>query len=214
MTKILIVDDHSIVRKGLIQVLEEAGGYFEIGEAENGGEAMQKIREESWNIVLLDIAMPGKRGGEVLTQIKQECPKLPVLVLSSYPEEQYAVRLIRAGAAGYLNKQSAPEQLIDAIKKVSEGKKFISSRVTNLLVESIVDQNDDDNDQSLHEKLSDREFHVFLQLALGKPMTNIAQELSLSVKTVATYRTRLLEKMKMKSNAELTRYSIRNKLID
>lgn len=214
MTKILIVDDHLIVRKGLLQILDEAGIPFEIGEAENGAEAMRKIRQQTWDIVLLDIAMPGKRGGEVLSQIKQEFPKLPVLVLSSYPEEQYAVRLIRAGAAGYLNKQGAPEQLIDAIKEVSEGRKFISHRVTELLVETIADNNDETDDQSLHEKLSDREFHVFLQLALGKPMTQIAESLSLSVKTVATYRARLLEKMKMKSNAELTRYSIRNKLID
>jgi len=198
----------------MIQILESAEKTFEIGEAENGGEAMKKIREEHWDMVLLDIAMPGKRGGEVLVQIRQERPKLPVLVLSSYPEDQYAVRLIRAGAVGYLNKQSAPEQLIDAIEAVSNGKKYISASVASLLAESLSETNSEEDDQPLHEKLSDREFHVFMELALGKPLTNISEELSVSVKTVSTYRARLMEKMKMKSNAELTLYAIRNQLIE
>jgi len=198
----------------MIQILESAEKTFEIGEAENGGEAMQKIREEHWDMVLLDIAMPGKRGGEVLVQMRQERPKLPVLVLSSYPEDQYAVRLIRAGAVGYLNKQSAPEQLIDAIEAVSNGQKYISASVASLLAESLSDPNSEEDDQPLHEKLSDREFHVFMELALGKPLTNISDELSVSVKTVSTYRARLMEKMKMKSNAELTLYAIRNQLIE
>ena len=198
----------------MIQILESAEKTFEIGEAENGGEAMQKIREEHWDMVLLDIAMPGKRGGEVLVQMRQERPKLPVLVLSSYPEDQYAVRLIRAGAVGYLNKQSAPEQLIDAIEAVSNGQKYISASVASLLAESLSDPNSEEDDQPLHEKLSDREFHVFMELALGKPLTNISEELSVSVKTVSTYRARLMEKMKMKSNAELTLYAIRNQLIE
>ncbi|ARU59390.1 MAG: response regulator transcription factor [Pseudomonadales bacterium] len=214
MTKVLLVDDHAIIRKGMIQILEEAGTPFDIGEAGNGVEAIQKIRNEDWDMVLLDIAMPGKRGIDVLGQIKSEKPKLPVLILSSYPEEQYAVRLIRAGAVGYINKKSAPEQLLDAIQTVSKGKKFINATVAGLLAESLVDNQGDDDDQPIHERLSDREFHVFLQLALGVPLTDIAEELSLSVKTIATYRARLLEKMKMKNNAELTLYAIRNKLIE
>jgi len=214
INKLLIVDDHSIVRKGMIQIFEADEKTFEIGEAENGSEAMQKIREEHWDMVLLDIALPGKRGSEVLTQIKQERPKLPVLILSSYPEDQYAVRLIRSGAVGYLNKQSAPEQLIEAIKTVAEGKKYINTKVANLLAESLADPKGNDQNQVPHAKLSDREFHVFMELALGKPLINISDELCVSIKTVSTYRTRLLEKMKMKSNAEITLYAIRNQLIE
>ena len=198
----------------MIQIFEADEKTFEIGEAENGSEAMQKIREEHWDMVLLDIALPGKRGSEVLTQIKQERPKLPVLILSSYPEDQYAVRLIRSGAVGYLNKQSAPEQLIEAIKTVAEGKKYINTKVANLLAESLADPKGNDQNQVPHAKLSDREFHVFMELALGKPLINISDELCVSIKTVSTYRTRLLEKMKMKSNAELTLYAIRNQLIE
>jgi len=208
------VDDHSIVRKGLIQILEADAKHVEIGEAENGGEAMQKIREEHWDLVLLDIALPGKRGGDVLSQIKQERPKLPVLILSSYPEDQYAVRLMRSGAVGYLNKQSAPEQLIEAIRTVADGHKYISAKVASLLAESLTDPKGNDQDLTPHEKLSDREFHVFMELALGKPLINISDELCVSIKTVSTYRSRLLEKMKMKSNAELTLYAIRNQLIE
>jgi len=198
----------------MIQIFEADEKTFEIGEAENGSEAMQKIREEHWDMVLLDIALPGKRGSEVLTQIKQERPKLPVLILSSYPEDQYAVRLIRSGAVGYLNKQSAPEQLIEAIKTVAEGKKYINTKVANLLAESLADPKGNDQNQVPHAKLSDREFHVFMELALGKPLINISDELCVSIKTVSTYRTRLLEKMKMKSNAEITLYAIRNQLIE
>ncbi len=214
MYRVLIVDDHAIVRRGMMQVLEEAGDEYFFGEAENGAEAIQKIQCSSWDVVLLDIAMPGRRGIDVLAQIKQKKPKQPVLILSSYPEEQYAVRLIRAGAAGYLNKQSAPEKLVDAVRAAVSGKKFISSVVAGLLADNLSNHKGIDEEQPQHEKLSDREYHVFIQLALGVPLTEIAQELCLSVKTVATYRTRLLEKMNMRNNAELTLYAIRNQLIE
>ncbi len=212
--RVLIVDDHAIVRRGMIQILESTGDAYTLGEAENGSEAMRLIRSELWDVVLLDIAMPGKRGIEVLSQIRQEKPKLPVLVLSSYPEEQYAVRLIRAGAVGYLNKQSAPDLLVDAVREVALGRKFISPTVACLLADSMLDQRSDEQEQPLHEKLSDREYHVFIQLALGVPLTEIGRELCLSVKTIATYRSRLLEKMRLNSNAELTLYAIRNQLIE
>lgn len=213
MRRVLVVDDHAIVRKGLIQVLDSADQGFEFGEASNGAEAMQVLRREEWDVVLLDIAMPGRRGTEVLAQMKQEFPKIPVLILSSYPEDQYAVRLIRAGAVGYLNKQSPPDQLIEAVSKAMVGKKFISPKVADLLAESLSDSGQEESGP-LHEKLSDREFHVFTQLALGVPLTEIGKDLNLSVKTIATYRSRLMDKMGMSSNAELTLYAVRNNLIE
>ncbi len=213
MNHILIVDDHSIVRKGMRQVLEETGEAFGFGEAENAAEAVKKIREENWDLVLMDVSMPGKRGPELLNQIKSEKPNLPILILSAYPEEQYAVRLIRAGASGYINKQSAPDYLVDAVKTVLEGNKFINEKVASLLAESIVN-NETDDGKPAHERLSDREFVVFTQIALGIPLSEIANALNLSVKTISTYRTRLLEKMGLKTNADITLYAVRNKLID
>ena len=213
MSRILVVDDHAIVRRGLIQVLEGYDPEYDLGEVDNGGDALQKLREEQWDLVLLDIAMPGRRGTEVLSQIKQEFPKVPVLILSSYPEDQYAVRLIKAGAIGYLNKQSAPDQLIEAVKTALMGKKYISPLVAELLADSLYSQQDDES-TPLHERLSDREYYVFTQLALGVSLTDIGAELNLSVKTIATYRSRLLEKMSMTSNAELTLYAVRNNLIE
>ncbi len=213
MKRILIVDDHSIVRRGMRQILEETGDSFEFGEAENASEAITQIRDSKWDLVLLDVAMPGKRGPELLVQIKLETPKLPVLVLSAYPEEQYAVRLIKAGAAGYLNKKSAPDFLVEAVKTALKGSKFISPQVAVLLADSISD-NEEGSKKLAHEKLSDREYVVFTQIALGVPLSDIGKELNLSVKTIATYRTRLMEKMALKSNAEITLYAMRNNLID
>ncbi len=213
MYNILIVDDHAIVRRGIIQVLKDNHPDYQFIEASNGGEAMQLLREALPEMVLLDIALPGRRGTDILLQIKQEFPKLPVLILSSYPEDQYAVRLIRAGAVGYLNKQSPPEQLIDAIKTVLAGKKYISSTVATLLADNISGKKEV-GAAPLHEKLSDREYHVFMQLALGVPLTEIGKEINLSVKTIATYRSRLLEKMGVSSNAELTLYAVKNNLIE
>lgn len=214
MKNILLVDDHAIVRRGLIQVLEdEELSSYRCLEAENGSDAMRVLRENSVDVVLLDIAMPGRRGTEVLGQIRQEFPKVPVLVLSSYPEDQYACRLIRAGAFGYLNKQSPPEQLLEAVESLLIGKKYISSSVANLLAESLTKPTEDDK-QPLHEKLSDREYYVFTQIALGTPLTDIGKQVNLSVKTIATYRSRIMEKMRMSSNADLTLYAVRNNLIE
>lgn len=213
MLRILIADDHAIVRKGMIQILEETGTVFEIEEAANGNEAIQKARDSKFDLVLLDISMPGKSGVDVLKQLKTEYPKLPVLILSMYPEEQYAVRLIKAGASGYITKESAPELLAEAVTKVSSGQKFISPSVANLLAESITSDISDEDDSQQHSQLSDREYHVFLAIAAGKSQTDIAKDLSLSVKTIASYRSRILQKMHMTSNADMTLYASRNNLI-
>ena len=213
MLRVLIADDHAVVRKGMIQILDEANLSFVPTEACNGHEVMEFVREQEFDLLLLDIAMPGKNGVEVLKQIKQEIPKLPVLILSMYPEDQYAVRLIRAGAAGYLNKEAAPDQLAEAVKAISEGRKFISSQVADLLADSLMRGDPIKNETEPHEMLSDREFHVFINMAAGKSQTDIARDLSLSVKTIASYRSRILKKLGMKSNAEMTLYASHNKLI-
>ncbi len=210
MIHILIADDHAIVRQGLKQILADAADLVVTGEAENGLEALRMLREQPYDMLLLDIAMPGKSGVEVLKQIKQELPKLPVLILSMYPEEQYAVRLIKAGAAGYLTKESAPEQLVKAIRTVAQGKRFINASVAELLANEL----ERDSDQPPHQALSDREFQILRLLASGKTVSEIADALALSVKTISTYRVRLLEKMQLKNNAELTHYAIRNQLVE
>jgi len=212
MILVLIADDHAILRQGLRQILADAEDMTVVGEAANGVEVMQMIRGDCrCDVVLLDIAMPGRSGVEVLKQIKDEKPNLPVLVLSMYPEDQYAVRLLKSGAAGYLTKESAPELLVQAIRKVATGKKYISPSVAELLAE-LLDSGNGNGPQ--HANLSDREFHVLLQIASGKAVSEIAEALSLSVKTVSTYRARVLEKMQMKNNAELTHYAIKNELVD
>jgi two-component system invasion response regulator UvrY len=210
MIRVLIADDHSIVRQGLKQILEETDDLSVEGEASDGNEALQKIRDMEWDVVLMDVSMPGKNGIETLKQIRQEKPDLPVLILSMYPEDQYAIRLIRAGASGYLTKESAPEQLVAAIRTVSQGKKYISPSVAELLALEIGSK----SDRPPHEQLSNREDQIFRLIASGKTVSQIAEELKLSVKTASTYRTRILEKMHMKTNAELTHYAIRNGLID
>jgi len=210
MIRILIADDHAIVRQGLKQILSDAPDLVVAGEASNGVEALRMLRENAYDMLLLDIAMPGKSGIEVLKQIKQETPKLPVLILSIYPEEQYAVRLIKAGAASYLNKESAPEQLVKAIRTVAAGKRFISPSVAELIANEL----ERDSDQPPHQALSDREFQILRLIASGKTVSEIADTLALSVKTVSTYRTRLLDKMQLKNNAELTHYAIKNNLIE
>jgi two-component system invasion response regulator UvrY len=210
MIRVLIADDHSIVRQGLKQILEETDDLSVEGEASNGNEAMQKIRDMEWDVVLMDVSMPGKNGIETLKEIRQEKPDLPVLILSMYPEDQYAIRLIRAGASGYLTKESAPEQLVAAIRTVSQGRKYISPSVAELLALEIGSK----SDRPPHEQLSNREDQIFRMIALGKTVSQIAEELKLSVKTASTYRTRILEKMHMKTNAELTHYAIRNGLVD
>jgi len=210
MIRVLIADDHAIVRQGLRQILTDTPDMEVGGEAANGFEALQKIRSEGpWDVMLLDVSMPGKNGIDTLKQARDECPRLPVLVLSMYPEDQYAVRLLKAGAAGYLTKESAPEQLVSAIRTVAAGRKYISPGVAELLAGEI----SRDSEQPLHAALSDREFEILRLIASGMTPTDIAAQLRLSVKTVSTYRVRLLAKMQLKNNAELTHYAVKNGLV-
>jgi two-component system, NarL family, invasion response regulator UvrY len=210
MIRILIADDHPIVRRGLRQILAEQPDVGPVGEAENSQELLELVRRQVWDIVMLDIAMPGRGGLEVLKELRQERPRLPVLVLSMHPEEQYGVRALKAGAAGYLTKESAPEKLVQAIRKILSGGKYISA----ILAEKLAFAVERDRSKPLHEILSDREYQALCMIASGKTVSQIAGELSLSVKTISTYRSRILEKMQMKSNAEVTHYAIKNALID
>ena len=208
--KILIADDHAIVREGLRQILADTRDILIAGDAENGNEAIKLARTADADVLLLDISMPDKSGIEVLKQVKKESPKLAVLVLSMYREDQYAIRSLKAGAAGYLNKQSAPAELIDAIRQVASGRKYISPT----LAQELANQVGDDRSVLPHETLSDREYQTLLMIASGKTVSDIALELSLSVKTISMYRTRLLQKMKLRHNAELTHYAIKNHLVE
>jgi DNA-binding NarL/FixJ family response regulator len=209
MLKILIADDHAIVRQGLKQIVTETSDMVVAGEASNGQELLNKINENDYDVVVLDITMPGRDGIDVLKQLRSEKPELPVLMLSIHPEEQYALRALRAGASGYLTKESAPDELVIAIQKVSRGGKYISSS----LAEKLAFELEGSREQAPHETLSDREYHVMCLIASGKTVMEIAQDLSLSEKTISTYRSRILEKMKMKNNAELTYYAIKNQLV-
>lgn len=209
MIRILIADDHSIVREGLKYMLMGFPDMTVAGEAANGQEVIDLLnKEESWDVVVLDISMPGKSGIEVIQDIKQHSPKLPVLILSMHPEEQFAIRCLKAGASGYVGKQSVSVQLVEAIRKVHGGGKFLSPDLAERLAYYI----GRDSEKPPHESLSNREFQVFRLIARGKTVTEIANELSLSVKTVSTYRTHILEKMDMKTNADLVQYAIQNKL--
>ena len=209
MLRILVADDHAIVREGLKQILAETSDIVVGGEASDGNQALNQARTAAYDLVLLDIAMPGMNGLEVLKQLKSERPDLPVLMLSMYPEEQFAVRTLKAGASGYLTKQSAPSELIAAIRKVCNGGKY----VTSSLAESLAVYLESDSDRPPHELLSDREYEVMLMIASGKTVKMIGKELSLSVKTVSTNRSRALRKMGMKTNAELTYYAIKHGLV-
>jgi two-component system, NarL family, invasion response regulator UvrY len=209
MTRILIADDHAIVRSGLKQIVASAPDLEVAGEATTSHEVLSLIRQHPWDIIVLDINMPGRSGIETLKEIKRDYPKLPVLMLSMYPEDQYAVRALKAGAAGYLTKESAPEELLTAIRKVLRGGKYISPTVAEHLVFAL----DVNPDKPLHTLLSDREYQIFCLIASGKTVSEIADELAISVKTVSTHRTRILEKMQMRTNAELTHYAIRNELV-
>lgn len=210
MIRVFIVDDHAVVRQGLRMILDEAAGIKCVGEAINGNDALKKSRELDWNIMLLDISMPEKSGSEVLKMVLNEHRDAKVLILSMYEEDQYAVRLMKAGASGYLTKDVAPEQLVDAIRKVAEGKKYISPALAELLLQEC----STDSGRPLHATLSDREYHVLKLIGSGKQVSEIAAHLSLSVKTVSTYRTHILEKMKLKNNAEITLYVMRNGLLN
>jgi two-component system invasion response regulator UvrY len=210
MLSILIADDHAVVREGLKQILAELEESVALTEASNGQEVLDKIHQSRFDIVLLDISMPGHSGLEILKQLKNEKPEISVLILSMYSEEQYAVRALKAGASGYLTKESAPQELIQAIQKIASGKKYI----TPSLAEKIAWDFDKNYEKPLHESLSDREFQVLRLLAQGKKIKEIGEDLFLSIKTVSTYRTRILEKMELNNNAELIHYAIRNNLID
>lgn len=210
MIRILVADDHSVVRQGVKQILADVSDMAVKDEAQNGSETLEKVLQNDYDVVLLDISMPGRSGLEVLEDIKNQRPKLAVLILSMHPEEQYAVRALRAGASGYLTKASAPQELIGAIRKVAGGGKY----VTSSLAEKLADELEIDTEKLPHERLSNREHQVMLMLAAGKSVSDIACELCLSVKTISTYRTRIMDKMGMKKNAELTLYAVRNKLIN
>ena len=209
MLRIILADDHAVVRQGVKQILAEAFAQATFGEAQNAHELLDQVTQERWDIAVLDLSMPGGNGLEALKQIKHDHPQLPVLILSMYPEDQYAVRTIRAGAAGYLNKESVPEELVLAIRKILRGGEYISASVADELV--LHARHEDD--QPLHKHLSDREYQVLCLIAAGKEVKEISTELALSAKTISTYRARLLEKMNMKTNAELTHYAIQNALV-
>lgn len=208
--RVLIADDHAIVREGLKQILADTTNIVVEGEAENGLSAVQLVRGCDSNVLLLDISMPDRSGIEVLKQIRKEKPALAVLMLSMHREDQYAVRSLKAGASGYLNKQSAPAELVNAIRQVASGRKYISPE----LAQQLANQVSDDRDEVLHESLSDREFQTLTMIASGMAVSDIAAELALSVKTVSMYRSRLLAKMRLRHNAELTHYAIKHKLVD
>lgn len=208
-TRVLIADDHIIVRKGLKQILSEGLHGFEYEEASNAHEALTILQKKSFDIVILDVSMPGKSGLDLLKDVKVLRPKLPVLILSVHPEDQYALRVMKAGASGYLTKNSAPEELVQAVKKILKGGKYVSTSFSERLVELLCDPANTEP----HHRLSDREFEVLKLIASGKTVSEIAAQLSLSVKTVSTYRSRILDKLQLSTNAELTRYALQHRLV-
>jgi len=209
MTKVLIADDHPIVRQGLKQILFEEPDMETVGEAADSNDVLRLAGQQDWDIVILDITMPGRGGLDVLKELRQKYPGLPVLILSIHPEDQYAVRTLKAGAAGYLTKESTPEELIRAMRTVLKGKKYISAS----LAEKLADYLEREDQKNIHEILSDREYQVMVMITQGKSIKEIAEDLSLSIKTISTYRARIFEKMKLKSNAELIRYAIHKNLV-
>ena len=207
--KVIITDDHRIVRAGIKQIVEDCPEMAPVDEASDGQELLAKVRKNHYDAILLDLSMPGRDGLEILKQLKSEKCKAPVLILSVHPEEQYAIRALKSGAAGYLTKSTAPEELIEAIKKISAGKKYITPALADHLAANI----DSETDKPLHERLSDRELQILCKIASGSTVSLIAGQMFLNVKTVGTYRRRILDKMGMKSNAELTHYAIKNNLV-
>ncbi|MGH7996243.1 MAG: response regulator [Opitutaceae bacterium] len=208
--KILVADDHAVVRQGLMQILAAEFKRASFGEAANAQQTLEHVWKEDWDVVVLDLSMPGRSGLEVLKEIKQSRPSLPVVMLSMHPEDQFAVRLLKAGAAGYMTKESAPEELVGAVRKAMAGGRYVSPALAEKMAGYLVNG----GERPPHEGLSDREFLVLRLLASGKPVSAIARELSLSVKTISTYRSRLLQKMGMSNNAELIHYALRNRLVD
>jgi DNA-binding NarL/FixJ family response regulator len=210
MIKILIADDHAIVREGLKQIVTEESDMKVMGEAANASELFKLLEKDSWEIIVLDINMPGKSGLEALKEMKTRNIKVPVLILSMFSEDQYGLRAIKAGAAGYLKKVSAPTELVSAIRKIVSGGKYISQTLAEKLAESV----DVNNRNALHQNLSDREYQIMCFISLGKSAEEIAEELAISINTVYSYRNRILDKMHLKSNVELTQYAIQHKLIE
>jgi DNA-binding NarL/FixJ family response regulator len=208
MTRVLIADDHALFRAGLRQFLVDALPSAEIGEAASGNEVLTCLQRQGWDMLILDINMPDRTGLDILRHVKSGHPATRVLVLSGYPERQYALNVLRAGAAGYIAKDAAPEDLLKAVRMVLQGRRYVSDSLAELLVLDL-----DRADKPLHALLSDREFQIFGKLAAGQGVSEIGRELCLSVKTVSTYRTRILEKMRMKNNADLTSYALRNEII-
>jgi two-component system invasion response regulator UvrY len=208
--KILITDDHAVLRRGLKQILEDGFGKIQFGEAANASEAIAAVAREHWDLVVLDITMPGRTGLEALKEIRTLKPAQRVLVLSVHSEDQFAVRVLKAGASGFLNKDSAPEELVKAVRKVTAGGRYVSASLAEKLAVNI----DQPADRPAHQALSDREFQVLRMIGSGKTVSEIGVELSLSVKTVSTYRARILEKMDLHTNAELTRYCFEHKLVE
>ncbi len=208
--RILIADDHAVVRRGLKEILADALPGAEFSEAANSDEVLSHLLKTPISLLVLDISMPGRSGVDVLRDVKHAYPRMPVIILSCQPEEQYAVRCLRAGAAAYINKESAPEELALATKKILSGGRYVSSSLAEKLIANL----DEDAAKPLHELLSDREFEVMKIISAGVPLTEIGERLHVSVKTISTYRARIMEKMQMKSNAELTRYAMMNNLVD
>lgn len=203
---ILIADDHAIVRKGLVQLIREEYPFAQIAEASNSAEVFELIHSQIWDFILLDISMPGRSGVEVLKQIRSMGIKAPILMLSMHPEDQYAIRVLKAGASGFLNKDSATEELIIAMERMLTGRKYITSS----LAEKLIDLGFDTSNKTANELLSDREMQVFQLLASGKTVTEIAEDISLSVNTISTYRARVLEKLHLHNNSDITRYALEN----
>ncbi len=208
--RILITEDHAVVREGLKLILADHFRKAVFGEARNATEALARVWKDKWDVVVLDITMPGRSGLEVLKEIKRSRPQLPVLILSMHPEDQFAVRLLKAGAAGYLTKESAGEELVGAIRKVVAGGRYISPALAERMASYLTI----DVQKAPHERLSDREYLILRMIASGKQVSQIAEEICLSVATVSTYRARILEKMDMKNNSELTRYALEKELVD
>jgi two-component system invasion response regulator UvrY len=207
--KVIITDDHRIVRAGIKQIVEDCPEMAPADEASDGQDLLEKVRKNQYDAILLDLALPGRDGLEILKQLKAEKCPAPVLMLSVYPEEQYAIRALKAGAAGYLTKATAPEELIEAIKKITSGKRYITASIAEHLADNIYH----DTDRPPHEYLSDREFQILCKISSGKTVSDIAGEMFLNVKTVSHYRRRILEKMNMKTTSELTHYAIKHNLI-
>jgi two-component system, NarL family, invasion response regulator UvrY len=207
--RVLIADDHAVVRAGLKQFLLEDRNIREVGEAATGQQALDRLRDGRWELLILDINMPERSGLDILKHVRSGFPETRVLVMSGFPERQYAINVLRAGASGYLPKESGPEEFLKAVHSILQGRRYISATLAELLVEDL----DADKDRPIHAQLSEREFQIFCKLATGRAVSDIADELCLSVKTVSTYRSRVLEKMNFRTNADITSYAMRNGLM-